>query len=102
MLTSKFKDFLAYIKNKKILITTHDLVDIDGLVSCFTLREFLKNHFKDQEITLFFPEFSKSTKSFVNKFSERFPEFNLSYEKEFNESKADVLLIVDTNKLDPS
>jgi len=100
MLKSKFKDFLTFIKNKKILITTHDLVDIDGLVSCFTLKFFLNHYFKNQEISIYFSEFSKSTKNFIKNFSEKFPEFNLSYEKDFNVSKADVLLIVDTNKLD--
>jgi len=100
MLKLKFKDFLAFIKNKNILITTHDLVDIDGLVSCFTLKYFLKYHFKNQEISIYFSELSKSTKNFVKNFSEKFPEFNLSYEKKFNVSQADVLLILDTNKLD--
>ena len=100
MLKSKFNNFLAFIKNKKILITTHDLVDIDGLVSCFTLQFFLNNYLKNQEISIYFSEFSKSTKNFIKNFSEKFPEFDFSYEKDYNVSKADVLLIVDTNKLD--
>ena len=100
MFKSKSKDFLAFIKNKKIIITTHDLVDIDGLVSCFTLKFLLRSCLPNQEISIYFSELSKSTKSFLKNFSVKFPEFNLSYEKDFNVSKADVLLIVDTNKLD--
>ena len=99
MLKSKFENFLAFIKNKKILITTHDLVDIDGLVSCFTLKFFLIQHFKIQEVSIYFSELTKSTKTFIKNFSKKFPDFNFSYEREFNLSNADVLLIVDTNNL---
>ena len=99
MLKSKFENFLAFIKNKKILITTHDLVDIDGLVSCFTLKFFLIQYFKNQEVSIYFSELTKSTKTFIENFSKKFPNFNFSYEREFNLSNADVLLIVDTNNL---
>jgi len=99
MLKSKFENFFAFIKNKKILITTHDLVDIDGLVSCFTLKFFLIQYFKNQEVSIYFSELTKSTKTFIKNFSKKFPNFNFSYEREFNLSNADVLLIVDTNNL---
>ena len=99
MLKSKFENFLAFIKNKKILITTHDLVDIDGLVSCFTLKFFLIQYFKNQKVSIYFSELTKSTKTFIKNFSKKFPNFNFSYEREFNLSNADVLLIVDTNNL---
>ena len=99
MLKSKFENFLAFIKNKKILITTHDLVDIDGLVSCFTLKFFLIQYFKNQEVSIYFSELTKSTKTFIKNFSKKFPNFNFSYEREFNLSNADVLLILDTNNL---
>ncbi|NVM36749.1 MAG: hypothetical protein HWN81_14225, partial [Candidatus Lokiarchaeota archaeon] len=100
MLKSKLKDLLAFIKNKKILITTHDLVDIDGLVSCFTLKYFLIHYLENQEISIYFSEFSKSTKNFIKNFSEKYPKFDLSYENDVKVSKADVLLILDTNNLD--
>ncbi len=100
MLKSKFEDLLAFIENKKILITTHDLVDIDGLVSCFALKFFLNQYFKNYEISIYFSEISKSTKNFIKNFSTKFHEFNLSYEKDFNVSRAETLLIVDTNNLD--
>jgi nanoRNase/pAp phosphatase (c-di-AMP/oligoRNAs hydrolase) len=105
MLKSKFDNFLAFIKNKNILVTTHDLVDIDGLVSCFTLKylltllncEFLDS--KDQEISIYFSELSKSTKNFIKNFNEIFPEFDFSYNKLFDLTDFDILIIVDTNNL---
>jgi len=86
MLKSKFDRFLAFIKNKIILITTHDIVDIDGLASCFTLKylltalndEFLDS--KNQEISIYFSELSKSTKNFITNFNKLFPEFEFLYE----------------------
>ena len=41
MLNSKFEDLKLFLKGKKILITTHDLVDIDGLASCLVLKFYL-------------------------------------------------------------
>ena len=100
MLKSRFENFLSFIENKKILITTHDLVDIDGLVSCFTLKFFLIQHFKNQDISIYFSELSNATKNFLKKFSDIFPKFNTSYEKNFNFTLVDVIIIVDTNSLD--
>ncbi|MFW9819121.1 MAG: bifunctional oligoribonuclease/PAP phosphatase NrnA [Candidatus Thorarchaeota archaeon] len=105
MLRSKFDNFLAFIKNKNILITTHDLVDIDGLVSCFTLKyllnllncEFSKS--KNQEISIYFSELSKSTKNFIKNFNKVFPEFDFSYEETFDLTNIDILIILDTNNL---
>ncbi|MFW9988844.1 MAG: bifunctional oligoribonuclease/PAP phosphatase NrnA [Candidatus Odinarchaeota archaeon] len=100
MLKSKFEDLLAFLENKKIIISTHHLVDIDGLVSCFTLKIFLTYYLKNNEISIFFSELSKSAKNFLKNFSAKFPVFNLSYEKEFQGSKAEIILILDTNNLD--
>ncbi|MFX0020894.1 MAG: bifunctional oligoribonuclease/PAP phosphatase NrnA [Candidatus Hermodarchaeota archaeon] len=105
MLKSKFDNFLAFIKNKTILITTHDFVDIDGLVSCFTLkyllnqlnREFLNS--KNPEISIYFSELSKSTKNFIKNFNKTFPKFDFSYESQFDLTNFDILVIVDTNNL---
>ncbi|MFX1468972.1 MAG: bifunctional oligoribonuclease/PAP phosphatase NrnA [Promethearchaeota archaeon] len=99
MLKSKFKNFLSFIENKNITILTHDSVDIDGLVSCFTLKFFLNQLFENQEISIYFSELSKPTKDFIKKFSEKFPDFSLTYDKTFNISKCDLILIVDTNSL---
>ncbi len=99
MLSSKFKDFLAFLKSKKILIVTHDLVDIDSLGSCYALKFFLTQYFKNQEIIIYFSELTKSTKNFINNFKVKFPEFNFSYKKDITLSKFDVFLVVDTNNL---
>lgn len=97
MLKSKFDNFLTFIKNKNIKIITHDLVDIDGLVSCFTLKYFLIQYYVEQDVSIYFSEFSKSTKNYLNKVAEKCPEFDFSFEKTFDTSNMDVLLIVDTN-----
>ncbi|MFX1379396.1 MAG: bifunctional oligoribonuclease/PAP phosphatase NrnA [Promethearchaeota archaeon] len=99
MLKSKFENFLAFIKNKNILITTHDLVDIDGLVSCFTLNFFINQNFKNQKASIYFSGLSKSTEDFIKNFSETYPEFNFSYEKVVDLTKIDLFIIVDTSNL---
>lgn len=99
MLKSNFENFLVSIKNKNILIITHDLVDIDSLVSCFILKFFLNQYFKNQKISIYFSELSKSTKDFMKNFSEKFPRFNFAYQKNINLTKVNAVLIVDTNNL---
>lgn len=98
MLYSKYEDFLSFLQDKKILITTHDLVDIDGSVSCFVLKFFLCEHFNNSP-SIFFSELSKATKNFMNKFLIKFPEFKFDYETEVNLANYDVCLIIDTNDL---
>jgi len=100
MLKFRFENFLSFIKNKKILLTTHHLVDIDGLVSCFTFKFFLTQYFKDQKVSIYFSELSNKTKKFLKKFSDNFPNFDVSYEKNFDLSLVDVIIILDTNSLD--
>lgn len=99
MLKSKFEKFLVSIKNKNLLIITHDLADIDGFVSCYTLKFFLNQYFKKQKISIYFSELSKPTKYFMERVAEKFPKFNFTYEKKFDPSKVDALLILDTNNL---
>ena len=99
MFNSKFISFLRFIKNKNIIITTHELVDIDGLVSCFALKFFLNHSFKNQNFLIYFPELSKSTKNYLDNFSTRFPNLDLSSLESINYSNVDVFLIVDTNNL---
>ncbi|MFW9879988.1 MAG: bifunctional oligoribonuclease/PAP phosphatase NrnA [Candidatus Thorarchaeota archaeon] len=98
MLYSKYEDFLTYLKDKKILITTHDLADIDGLVSCYVLEFFLAQH-SNKPISIFFSELSKYTKNFMAKFSAKFPEFHFNYKSGVNFSEFDVCIINDTNDL---
>ncbi|MFX1417896.1 MAG: bifunctional oligoribonuclease/PAP phosphatase NrnA [Promethearchaeota archaeon] len=99
MLKSRFENFLSFIENKKILITTHDLVDIDGLASCFALKSFLIQHLKNQTILIYFPELSAKTKSFLKKFSDNFPKFDVSYETSLDFTLVDVIILLDSNSL---
>ncbi|MHA1490569.1 MAG: DHH family phosphoesterase [Promethearchaeota archaeon] len=100
MIKSKLEDFLAYLKDKKILITTHNLVDIDGLVSCHVLKFFFNQYFEKSEIFIYFSKISKSTRNFMVKFAVKFPSFKFLYYKDIDISNVDVVLILDTNNLD--
>ncbi|MFX1409929.1 MAG: bifunctional oligoribonuclease/PAP phosphatase NrnA [Promethearchaeota archaeon] len=100
MLSPKFRNLLGFIEDKKVLITTHNLVDIDGLASCYALKYFINQYFDNPTVSIFFSEFSKPTKEFMKKFSDKFREFKFSYEKDVILSNFDVCLILDTNKVD--
>ncbi|UCC19958.1 MAG: DHH family phosphoesterase [Promethearchaeota archaeon] len=99
MLKSRFENFLSFIENKKILITTHNLVDIDGLASCFALKSFLIQYFKNQQVSIYFTELSAKSKIFLKKFSDIFPKFDVSSETHLDFALVDVIIIVDTNSL---
>ncbi|MHA2088446.1 MAG: DHH family phosphoesterase [Promethearchaeota archaeon] len=87
------------MEGKKILITTHDLVDIDGLASCFALKFFLTEYFNKPTISISFSELSKPTRNYMVKFSEKFPEFKFIYRNNVKLSNYDVFLLVDANEL---
>ncbi|MHA2038322.1 MAG: DHH family phosphoesterase [Promethearchaeota archaeon] len=99
MLNFRYEDFLSYLEGKKILITTHDLVDIDGLASCFALKFFLTEYFNKPTISISFSELSKPTRNYMVKFSEKFPEFKFIYRNNVKLSNYDVFLLVDANEL---
>jgi nanoRNase/pAp phosphatase (c-di-AMP/oligoRNAs hydrolase) len=99
MSNSKFEDLKNYIINKNVLITSHNLVDIDGLVSCFILKFFF-NFFSENERTIIYlPEISKSTRTFIDRITLKFPKLELNYVKEVSLSNFDVILILDTSNL---
>jgi len=100
MLNNKYEKFFTFLKDKNLLILTHDLVDIDGLVSAFTLKFLLNQIFKNQKIVIAFSELSKRTRTFIQNFTKKFPQFDFSYDNEINISKIDALVIVDTNNLE--
>lgn len=100
MLNSKFEDLKLFLKGKKILITTHDLVDIDGLASCLVLKFFLNRFISSADVHLFLPEISKTTKEFIQKFTEKFPKTTIPLENEFKTLTIDIILILDTNNLE--
>ncbi|MFX1479059.1 MAG: bifunctional oligoribonuclease/PAP phosphatase NrnA [Promethearchaeota archaeon] len=99
MANNQFDEFLNFIKGKKILITTHDLVDLDGFVSCFVLKLLLDNIFSNLEISIFFSELSKSTRNFMERFIGKFPEITFNYINDVDLSKYDLCLVLDTNNL---
>jgi nanoRNase/pAp phosphatase (c-di-AMP/oligoRNAs hydrolase) len=100
MLQSRIKSFITYLKGKKILIITHHPADLDGFATSIALQFFFKNLFKNQEISLYFSEFSRFIKSFLNNFKKIFPNFNFKPLNNINVSNFDVIIIVDTNNLD--
>ena len=100
MLNSKKEDFLKYLEGKNIVITSHHLVDLDALVSGIALKYCFENYFPNQNIQLTFSGLSKHTKSFINKFSTKFPNFNFTFQKHVELSNFDVIVIADSNNLD--
>jgi phosphoesterase RecJ-like protein len=99
MLDPKFNHLIEFLKDKKVLITTHDLVDIDGLASCFSLKLFLNEIFNESNSSIYLSEISKSTKSFMKKFEEKFHDFDFKYERKLKLSEFDVCIILDANKI---
>jgi len=101
MLNSKFEDLKLFLKGKKILITTHDLVDIDGLASCLVLIFFLNRFISSADVHLFLPDISNSTRNFRDKIAKKFPKTNFSLEYDIDLiDLIDIILILDTNNLD--
>jgi nanoRNase/pAp phosphatase (c-di-AMP/oligoRNAs hydrolase) len=100
MFKSKKDDFLNYLKGKNLLITTHDLADLDGFISGLALKYFFEKFFSNQNIDLVFSGLSKHTKNFMRKFTQKFPDFNFSFKEDKQILKTDVIVIVDSNNLD--
>ncbi len=100
MLNSKFEDLKNYLADKKILITTHDLVDLDGLASCFVLKFFFKLFYEKNEVFILFQEISKATKSFIDRINKKFPKIKISYLESLEMLDFDLIIIMDTNNLE--
>ncbi|MFW9823432.1 MAG: bifunctional oligoribonuclease/PAP phosphatase NrnA, partial [Candidatus Thorarchaeota archaeon] len=94
-----YDNFLSFLKGKKILITTHDLVDIDGLASCFALKLFLIEYLKTRDVSILFSEITNPTKKFMSKFSAKYPELTFPYKEEVSLSDYEVCVILDANEL---
>lgn len=99
MLNSKLENLISFLKTKKILIGTHDLVDLDGYASCIVLKYVLNHHFNIHEVSLFFTEFSKGTSQFLEKITKLFPGFDFSCSSHADLSSFDLLLLLDMNNL---
>jgi len=100
MFISKKDDFLKYLKGKNLLITSHDLVDLDGFISSLSLKFFFENLIQNQNIDLIFSKLSKHTKSYLKRFSQKFPDFNFSFQIDKEFPNVDIIIIVDSNNLD--
>ncbi|MFW9950974.1 MAG: bifunctional oligoribonuclease/PAP phosphatase NrnA [Candidatus Thorarchaeota archaeon] len=100
MFTSKKDDLLSYLKGKNLLITSHDLVDLDGFISGLSLKFFFENFFVTQKIELIFSRLSKRVNIFLKNFTQKFPDFSFSFQTSKEFLNADVIIIVDSNNLD--
>ena len=97
MLKSNFENLINFLQNKKILITTHNFVDIDGLTSCFALKYFINQVLNIKDVFVHFSELSKSAGDYLDKIIQKFPEFDFSCLKMQEFSEFEVLLILDAN-----
>ena len=100
MLNSKFESLLSFLANKKILITTHNYVDLDGFTSCVVLKYVLQVILKSDQVFLFFSELTRQTKDFRTKFSNRFTTIELPLEDIIDFKEIEVIIIIDTNNVD--
>ncbi|MFX0057040.1 MAG: bifunctional oligoribonuclease/PAP phosphatase NrnA [Candidatus Hodarchaeota archaeon] len=100
MIYQKFDNFISFLKNKNIIITTHDLVDLDGIASSFALKFLLNFILNKPKIEIIFSKISKPVKDFMVKFSNKFPDFDFSYKTKLDFSTFEVIIVLDTNNLD--
>jgi len=100
MLNSKKELFLNFLKGKNLLITSHDLADLDGFISGIALKYCFETYFPNQNVQLTFSGLSKHTKSLIAKFRIKFPNFIFTFQKHVELSDFDVIVIVDSNNLD--
>lgn len=99
MLKTKFKKTLTFLRSKKIVITTHDLVDVDGLISCYAFKNFINLLLKTLKIVICFSEISKNTRSFMKNITLNYPDIDFVFETKIDFLKFDVCLVLDTNNL---
>ncbi len=100
MLKSNFEELLSFLKDKNVLIISHDLVDIDGFVSCINLKYFINQIYENLEVSVYFSDISKVTKIFIEKFLKKFKDFKLELKEKLDFSRFDLIIILDTNNLD--
>lgn len=98
MLSSKFEKILDFIQNKKTLVLTHHLLDIDALASIISFK-YLTIKLKLDRIYFYFSSLTKSTTDFFSLFNEKFGDFNIN-DKEIDLEEIEVFLILDANNFD--
>ncbi|MBD3254791.1 MAG: hypothetical protein GF383_06845 [Candidatus Lokiarchaeota archaeon] len=100
MMESNIRDFIKFVSNKSILITSHISTDIDGFASAFVLKFFFTSFYPDNRCFLYLPQLSKHTKQFIEKILSQFQDFNFKSETVKDLSNIDLIVILDTNNLD--
>ena len=95
----KFDALISELFNKKVLITTHVQVDLDGFASCLLFKYFLETYNKTIETNLFFSQFSNYTLNFISKIKEKYPDFALLKEYSEEYQNTEYLIILDTNNI---
>jgi len=100
MFKSKIQKYLNFLKGKTILITTHELADLDGVSSSIALNFFLKKLVNNLKILIYFSGISKRTELFLERLKQKFPDFNPIFADSFENADIDTFFILDTNKLE--
>ncbi|TXT62127.1 MAG: putative manganese-dependent inorganic pyrophosphatase [Promethearchaeota archaeon] len=94
-----FKEVLTFLPHNTIVITSHELVDLDGAASAIALNFFLHSLVNDLTTHLYFSSISKNTKIFLERLNVKFPNLALKIVDSLKNIEADRYFIVDTNKL---
>jgi nanoRNase/pAp phosphatase (c-di-AMP/oligoRNAs hydrolase) len=99
MFKSKLENILGFLKNKSVLITTHDTADLDGFSSAFAFLFFLKSFLKREDIVIYFSSVGNAAIEVLENVIKKFPDSKLNYLKDINPIDYDVIIILDTNNI---
>ena len=97
MLSSKFEKILNFIHDKKTLVLTHHLLDIDALASIISLK-YLTYELRLDKIYFYISSLTKSTSDFFSLLIAKFGEFNVQ-DRMIDINEIEVILILDTNNI---
>ncbi len=100
MYKSEIDGLVQFLKNKTPLITTHNLVDNDALASTQAFKFLLNQIWPNKKVYLTYSKITKSTKSFITKFLQKYPNIDLFGDNEFDISQIDVIIVLDSNNFD--
>jgi nanoRNase/pAp phosphatase (c-di-AMP/oligoRNAs hydrolase) len=94
----KIKNLVSFLKGKKIIVSTHILADVDGVVSALAFKTFLTEDLKQHEVDIRIPKCTKPTKQVLS-------EINLIFKQDIKNSyfvgtNPELIIITDTNNVD--
>ena len=98
MLSSKFEKILGFVRNKKTLVLTHRLLDVDALASIICFKYLIKE-LKLDGFYFYFSSLTKSTNDFFSLFTEKFGDFDVQ-DGIIDFKEIGAFIILDTNNLD--